>query len=258
MIELRDVCLAYESDSQGVRHVLEGINVRVAASEFVCVLGPSGCGKTSLLNVVAGFTRPSAGHILFNNAPVIAPGPERGVVFQDPTLFPWLTVRQNVAFGLRCSACPPGDIEARTTGALLAVGMQSHADAYPHTLSGGMRQRIAIARVLALEPEALLMDEPFSALDANTRERLQDELLRIWSAHRRTVLYVTHSVEEAAYLADRVLIMGPPPNSIRCEASVVLSRPRDRSSSGLRAVMRELRDKLDELPCCVARARDRE
>ena len=251
MIELQDIALSYGDGTSHRRTVLDRVALHVAESEFICVLGPSGCGKTSLLNLVAGFVAPCAGTVLFDGMPVTRPGPDRGVVFQDASLFPWMTVRRNVAFGLQQTACPRSEVDTRVATALATVGMRGHEEAYPHALSGGMRQRVAIARVLALEPAALLMDEPFSALDANTRERLQDELLRIWEAHRRTVMYVTHSVEEAAYLGDRVVVMGPPPQSLKCELTVGLPQPRDRSSDALRDVQRRLRRELDRLPCCV-------
>jgi len=251
MIRVQNCRLTYRTPCGHVHTALDHVDLHVDEAEFVCVLGPSGCGKTSLLNLVAGFLKPSAGVVLFDNMSVAGPGPDRGVVFQDPTLFPWLTVRQNVEFGLRNAGCAPDRLAPRATAALAAVGMRAHIHKHPHALSGGMRQRVALARVLVLEPSALLMDEPFSALDANTRERLQDELLRIWDEHRRTVLYVTHSVEEAAYLADRVLIMGPPPESIKDEVALSLPRPRDRASDEFRAAVQLLRGKLDRLPCCV-------
>lgn len=234
-----------------VRPALGGGNIEIGEGQFVCLLGPSGCGKTSLLNVVAGFVKPTSGEVSFNGTTVQGPGPDRGVVFQDPTLFPWLSVRENVAFGMRRAGCPRSEIDAQTASALATVGLTGHEGAYPHALSGGMRQRAAIARVLVLDPKVLLMDEPFSSLDANARERLQDEFLRIWQQQRRTILYVTHSVEEAAYLADRVVIMGPPPHSIAHDVRVPLPRPRDRLSNELRKVTRNLRGKLDALPCCV-------
>jgi NitT/TauT family transport system ATP-binding protein len=229
-------------------------SLHVAPREFVCVVGPSGCGKSTLLNLVAGFVRPTSGRVLFEGREVVEPGPERAVVFQDPTLFPWLNVRQNVEFGLASAAVPREQRQARAAECLRLVGLTDCDDLYPHALSGGMRQRAALARVLALDPKALLMDEPFGALDANSRERLQDELLRLWQHHPRTVMFVTHSVEEAAYLADRIILMGPPPGSIRAEVPVPLARPRDRLSQAVQAIVQKLRDRLDDLPCCLAPA----
>ena len=252
MIRLKNITKEYEGANGGEGHlVLSRLNLHVAEGEFVCVLGPSGCGKSTLLNLAAGFIRPTTGTVLFDGHEVTEPGPQRGVVFQDPTLFPWLTVRKNVEFGL----CGPGAShsrrKARAKAALQLVGLQGFEDSYPHALSGGMRQRVALARVLVLEPKALLMDEPFSSLDANSRERLQDELLRIWEVHRRTVLFVTHNVEEAAYLADRVVVMAPPPEGILTEVSVAVPRPRDRASGPMKAVLRALRSYLDGMPRCT-------
>ena len=253
MIQLRNISLAYRGDDGRSRTVLAGVDLEIAEGQFVCLLGPSGCGKTSLLNLMAGFLLPSEGSVGFDGVPVKGPGPDRGVVFQDATLFPWLTVRQNIEFGLRRTGCPRGQMRDRVREAVATVGMAGHEDAYPHALSGGMRQRVAIARVLVMEPRALLMDEPFSALDANARERLQDELLRIWERRRRTVLYVTHSVEEAAYLADRVLLMGPAPRSIVHDLPLTAARPRERLSPDFRKTVGHLRARLDLLPCCVGR-----
>jgi NitT/TauT family transport system ATP-binding protein len=237
---------------------LQGVNFRAAAGEFVCLLGPSGCGKSTLLNLVAGFLRPTAGQVLFDGRPVDRAGPDRGVVFQDPTLFPWLTVSENMAFGLRNRNLSGREIDRLTGKWLRLVGLEQQGDAYPHQLSGGMRQRAALGRVMVLEPKALLMDEPFSALDANARERLQDELLNIWMSRPRSVLFVTHNVEEAVYLADRVVIMGPPPDSLHGEIPIPLPRPRDRESRPLRALVKTLRNRLDRLPCCLGACRTQE
>ena len=252
MIRLTSVSMSFQGDDVGAdRFVLREVDLHVAEGEFVCLLGPSGCGKSTLLNLVAGFLLPTSGEARFGGRSIAEPGPDRGVVFQDPTLFPWLTVRQNVEFGLASAGLPREQRRARGQAALALVGLEGCEYKYPYALSGGMRQRAALARVLVLTPRALLMDEPFGALDTNTRERLQDELLRIWQAQRRTVLFVTHNVEEAAYLADRVVVMGPAPRSIRSELLVGVSRPRDRLSAGMRDVVYELRARLDEMPCCV-------
>jgi len=252
MIQLRNVTKRYPHNGRNQEHTaVNEVSLRISEGEFVCVLGPSGCGKSTLLNLVAGFLRPTAGDVLFGGRPVAEPGPERGVVFQDPTLFPWMTVRANVEFGLAARDMAPGDRRRAAAAALHLVGLDDFAQAYPHTLSGGMRQRVALARVLVLEPRALLMDEPFGALDANSRERLQDELLRLWQQRRRTVLFVTHNVEEAAYLADRVVVMGPAPRSLRGEVAVELPRPRPRSGAALAQVAGRLRDILAHMPCCM-------
>jgi NitT/TauT family transport system ATP-binding protein len=257
MIHCENVCKTYQKNGAESAAVLHDINLTVPEGEFCCVLGPSGCGKTTLLNLIAGFIEPTRGRITFNGSRVLSPGPDRGVVFQDANLFPWLTVLENVMFGLRQREMTR---EKRFTAALHyleTVGMAGHTDAYPHTLSGGMRQRVSIARVLALEPRALLMDEPFSNLDTNARERLQDELLRIWEAQRRTVVYVTHSVEEAVYLADRVIVMGTAIKNICKEMVMPLERPRDRSSAAFQRTTAQLRNELAVLPCCIQTAAER-
>ena len=252
MIRAENVSKAYWSEETGRPVVaLDGASFHVSEGEFVCVLGPSGCGKSTLLNLIAGFLRPTSGRVLFGGREVGAPGPDRGVVFQEPTLFPWLTAQQNVEFGLRSRGVPREQRRAKARESLRLVGLDGFADARPHALSAGMRQRVALARVLVLEPRALLMDEPFGALDANSRERLQDELVRIWQAHRKSVLFVTHSVEEAAYLADRVIVLGPPPHGVRKDIPVPLGRPRDRLSDEVREVSHALRAELDAMPCCV-------
>jgi NitT/TauT family transport system ATP-binding protein len=231
--------------------VLDDVSFSVNENEFLCFLGPSGCGKSTLLNLVAGFIKPSTGTIRFNGAPVVGPGPDRGVVFQDPTLFPWLTACRNVEFGLQALGVDRTHRRSKALHFLDLVGLTGFCDAYPHELSGGMRQRVALARVLALEPLALLMDEPFSALDANARERLQDELLRIWAEHLKTVLFVTHNVEEAAYLADRVIVMGPAPTNTRTEFALRRMGNRSRSSHETLGNINLLRGALAEFPCCI-------
>lgn len=255
MIQFQRVTKEYVSHAGKAALAVQEASVHIAPREFVCLVGPSGCGKSTMLNLAAGFTQPTSGCVLFDGCEVAEPGPERAVVFQDPTLFPWLNVRQNVEFGLRSANVAEEQRHAHAANCLRLVGLTECSDLYPHALSGGMRQRVALARVLALDPKALLMDEPFGALDANSRERLQDEVLGLWESDRRTVLFVTHSVEEAAYLADRVVIMGPPPNSIRAEIPVPLPRPRVRTSDAVQAMVAQLRKELDALPCCLAPAK---
>ncbi len=251
MIELKGVTKRYESSGRAEAHTaLQDVDLRIEPGRFVCLLGPSGCGKSTLLNLIAGFLRPTAGQVLFQGRPVTEPAPERGVVFQDSALFPWLTVQANVEFGLAVRGAPKDQRRSAATEALRLAGLDGFAEAYPHTLSGGMRQRVALARVLVLDPPALLMDEPFGALDANSRERLQDELLRLWRQHRRTVLFVTHNVEEAAYLAERVVVMGPPPASIRQDVTIERPHPRPRNAAELVQATARLRQVLAEMPCC--------
>jgi len=219
---------------------LDGIDLSVASGELVCLLGPSGCGKSTLLNAIAGFAPPTAGTLLANGRPVAGPGPDRGMVFQEYALFPWMTVEANVAFGLELKGEPPAAIRARVEELLRQLALWEFRDRFPKDLSGGMRQRVAIARVLAIDPPMLLMDEPFGALDALTRRNLQDELLRIWSALRKTIVFVTHGIEEAIYLADRVVVMTYRPGRVKRIVPVPLGRPRDTASPEFNALKREV------------------
>jgi NitT/TauT family transport system ATP-binding protein len=219
---------------------LDGIDLEVAAGEFVCLLGPSGCGKSTLLNAVAGFSPPTAGELTALGRPVTAPGPERAMVFQEYALFPWMTVERNVAFGLELRGDPPERRRQVVDRLLQQLGLADFRDRFPKDLSGGMRQRVAIARVLAIDPPLLLMDEPFGALDALTRRSLQDELLRIWAGDRKTVLFVTHGIEESIYLADRVVVMTYRPGTVKRVVPVRLPRPRDPASPEFNALKREL------------------
>jgi NitT/TauT family transport system ATP-binding protein len=195
--------------------VLHDINLEIADKEFVAIVGPSGCGKTTCLRIVAGFEQPTSGIVSVNARPVSSPGPDRAVVFQHFALFPWKTVRQNIDLGLRNKNLAKDQRETLTANALNLMNLESHADAFPHQLSGGMQQRVAIARAYVLDPEVLLMDEPFGALDAQTRVVMQEELVRLARVNPRTVLFITHSVEEAVYLADRVAVMTRRPGRIK-------------------------------------------
>ena len=252
MIRLDNVTKEFQnSDTGRATLALENVTFHISEGEFVCLLGPSGCGKSTTLNLIAGFLRPTSGRILFSGREVTGPGLDRGVVFQEPTLFPWLTAQQNVEFGLINKGLSRKERQKEAIEVLRLVGLQGYEHARPHELSGGQRQRVAIARVLVIEPLALLMDEPFSALDANTRERLQDEVLSIRESHKQPILFVTHNADEAAYLADRVIVMGPPPGSVRADLTVPLPRPRDRFSDMLREVSNAFRDELGKLPCCI-------
>jgi len=205
---------------------LEDVSFDVARGEFVCLIGPSGCGKSTLLRIAAGLLAPSRGEILLEGQPQRAPHKRVGLVFQQPTLLPWRTVRDNIALPLEMMKLPPGDIQARTTDLLALVGLTGFEQEYPIHLSGGMAQRTALARALAQNPEVLLLDEPFGALDALTRERMAAELLRIWERDKRTVLMVTHSVEEAVLLADRVVVLSARPGHVVEIVEVTLPRPR--------------------------------
>jgi NitT/TauT family transport system ATP-binding protein len=194
---------------------LEDIDLEIAEKQFVAIVGPSGCGKTTCLRIVAGFDQPTTGNVTVNGRRVTRPGPDRAVVFQHFALFPWKTVRQNIELGLRNKGLPSRERDDLVVDALRLMGLESHVDAFPHQLSGGMQQRVAIARAYVLEPEVLLMDEPFGALDAQTRVVMQEELVRLARVNPRTVLFITHSVEEAVYLADRVVIMTQRPGRIK-------------------------------------------
>ena len=204
----------FGAKSAGVK-VLDDINLEIADKEFVAIVGPSGCGKTTCLRIVAGFEQPTSGSVSVNARPVRGPGPDRAVVFQHFALFPWKTVRQNIDLGLRNNNIEKEHRDTLIADALHLMNLDSHADAFPHQLSGGMQQRVAIARAYVLDPEVLLMDEPFGALDAQTRVVMQEELVRLARVNPRTVLFITHSVEEAVYLADRVAVMTRRPGRIK-------------------------------------------
>ena len=219
---------------------LKGIDLDIARGEFVCLLGPSGCGKSTLLNAIAGFSPPTTGSVRVDDREIMAPGPDRGMVFQEYALFPWMTVAQNVAFGLEIKGLARHDIEARVAGLLAMLRLSEFRDRFPKDLSGGMRQRVAIARVLALDSPVMLMDEPFGALDALTRRSLQDELIRIWSETGKTIVFVTHSIEESIYLADRIVILTYRPGTIKRDIPVGIARPRDGASAAFNELKREI------------------
>lgn len=219
---------------------LKDIHLDIPKGQFVCLLGPSGCGKSTLLNATAGFALPSSGTIHAGGKPVTGPGPDRGMVFQEYALFPWMTVEQNIRFGLEIKGSPAEETNGIVNDLLVKLGLNEFRGRFPKDLSGGMRQRVAIARVLALDSPILLMDEPFGALDALTRRNLQDELLRIWSELGKTVMFVTHSIEEAIYLADRIIVMTYRPGTIKRDVMVNLPRTRDPASADFNTLKREL------------------
>lgn len=225
---------------------LRDIQLDIAPGEFVCLLGPSGCGKSTLLNAIAGFALPSQGRITVGPKVVDGPGPDRGMVFQEYALFPWMTVAQNVAFGLEIKGNGKTGIAKEVDRLLAMLGLGDFKNRYPKDLSGGMRQRVAIARVLALDSPVMLMDEPFGALDALTRRSLQDELLRIWGELRKTIVFVTHSIEESIYLADRIVVMTYRPGTIKRDVHVEMPRPRDPSSTAFNDLKRSLADMVME------------
>ena len=226
-IEVRDVSLVYDTPAGRVPGV-EGANFTIEASEFLCIVGPSGCGKSTLLNIIAGFLAPTGGEIRIDGKPVTGHGMDRGVVFQDfAQLFPWRTALGNVTFGLEMKGMAKDARKQIALNQLKLVKLEKFAHAYPHHLSGGMQQRVAIARALAYNPSVLLMDEPLAALDALTRDEMQRLLADVWRETRKTVIYVTHNVAEAVYLADRVVVMTPHPGTVKTELTIPLARPRN-------------------------------
>jgi NitT/TauT family transport system ATP-binding protein len=225
---------------------LRDINLSLEDSEFGVILGPSGCGKSTLLYLMAGFQSPTKGTISIDNVKVEKPGPDRGFVFQDFALYPWRTVLGNVSFGLEMKGIPKKDAHNIANEFISMVGLEGFEDVYPNTLSGGMKQRVGIARALVYEPNVLLMDEPFGSLDAQTRKFMQVELERIWESMKKTVVFVTHSVIEAVYLADRVFVMTSRPGTIKGEVSIDLPRPRSYTDEDFLRVREEILDLLQE------------
>ncbi len=226
-IELRHITFEYET-ADGPLTALQDVSFGVDSSEFLCVVGQSGCGKTTLLNIVAGFLTPTKGEVRIGGQPVAGKGFDRGIVFQDfAQLFPWRTAQRNVEFGLEMKGIPGVERAEIALRFLRLVNLEKFTRAYPHELSGGMQQRVAIARALAYNPSVLLMDEPFAALDALTREEMQRFLVDVWRETRKTVIYVTHNVSEAVYLGDRVVILTPHPGTVKAQVRIAMPRPRD-------------------------------
>jgi len=238
-ISIRGVNKVFKTDSRDVI-ALKDIHLEIPQGQFVCLLGPSGCGKSTLLNAIAGFALPSSGEIVANNELVTGPGPERGMVFQEYALFPWMTVEKNIAFGLEIKGMAPAQITAKVDELLAMLSLSDFRHRFPKDLSGGMRQRVAIARVLALDSPIMLMDEPFGALDALTRRNLQDELLRLWAELKKTIIFVTHSIEEAIYMADRIVVMTYRPGTVKRDMLIDLPRLRDPASAEFNTLKREL------------------
>jgi ABC-type nitrate/sulfonate/bicarbonate transport system ATPase subunit len=224
-IRIYDLVVAF-GEGTAQRTAVDHVSLDVAAGEFVCVLGPSGCGKSTVLNVIAGFIAPQTGRVIIDDVAITEPGADRGVVFQQPTLFPWKTVLQNIAYGPWVAGRGRAEAERIARHLMAKVGLTAFAGYYPQALSGGMQQRVGIARALANSPDVLLMDEPFGSLDAQTRVMMQEVLLGIWEELHTTVLFVTHDIEEAIFLADRVVVMSASPGRIIDDVKVPLSRPR--------------------------------
>ena len=239
-IQVRSITFEYETDKGRVLAV-DNVSFSVADAKFLCILGPSGCGKTTILNMLAGFLKPTNGEILIGGKPVVGRGQDRGVVFQDfAQLFPWRTARRNVEFGLEMRGVREADRRETAMKFLRLVKLDKFAESYPHELSGGMQQRVAIARALAYNPAVLLMDEPFAALDAMTRDEMQKQLTEVWQATKKTVVYITHNVAEAVYLADEVLVLAAHPGTVKATLWLDLARPRDPLSAEFVAAQREL------------------
>jgi NitT/TauT family transport system ATP-binding protein len=251
MIDIQQVSKTFEQRTGGAFTAIDGVTLTIGRGEFVSLLGPSGCGKSTLLNLVAGFEHTTQGSVKVNGQPVTGPGPDRVVVFQEHALFPWLTVLENVAFGLKQKGIGKKERHERAMEQIRTVHLSKFADRYPHELSGGMKQRAAIARALAMDPDILLMDEPFAALDEQTRLILHRELEEIWMKTRKTILFITHNIREAVVLSDRVLVMSTRPGRIKKQFAVKAARPRDPSDSVLhhveQAIMEALADELEKV-----------
>ena len=246
MLRIEQLAKTYRSRSGRESVALSPVSVEIAAGEFLAVIGPTGCGKTTLLKILAGVVAPTSGSAFVDGEPIEGPSIDRSVVFQNFALFPWLSVLGNVEFGLRSQGLAAGERRSIAAEFLRSVGLADAADKRPSELSGGMKQRCAIARAFAVHPSVLLMDEPFGALDALTRRLMQRELVRIWREHQTTVVFITHSVEEAIYLADRILVMTASPGRIKDDLRVDLPRPRDETESGFVDLERHIFRLLDE------------
>ncbi|MEA1944843.1 MAG: ABC transporter ATP-binding protein [Euryarchaeota archaeon] len=245
MLTISGVSRVFESET-GMVEALRDINLDVFDKEFMCFIGPSGCGKTTLLRIIAGLDQPTSGEVLLDGKVIKSPDPERGMVFQEYSLFPWRTIIDNVAFGLEIKGMPKKERYEIARKYLKMVGLEAFEHSYSYELSGGMRQRVAIVRALANNPKVLLMDEPFGSVDAQTRNLLQRELLRIWGEERKTVLFITHSIDEAVYLADRVVVLSARPGRIREIIEIDLERPRQRTSAAVNVVRERLLGLLGE------------
>lgn len=245
-VGLIDICLSYRTESGERLLALDRINLQVKAGEFLCIVGPSGCGKSTLLHLIAGLHQQTSGQILVDGQRIQGPGTDRILIFQELGLFPWLTVGQNVEFGMKMKGLGKAEREEKTRYYLRLVHLSQFKDSYTHQLSGGMRQRVALARALATEPDVLLMDEPFAALDAQTRDLLHDELERIWAETGRTIIFVTHNVREAIRLGDRVALLTFRPGRVKREFAVDLPRPRVLEDVHVAHAAREILDELRE------------
>ena len=245
-VTIKDVGKTFKKEDGTATPALEGVTLEIRDKEFVCLVGPSGCGKTTLLRIIAGLETPTTGSVTIDGSAVTGPDPKRGMVFQEYSLFPWRRVIDNIAFGLEMKGVSREERRQTAEYYLKMVGLSRFRDAYPFELSGGMRQRVAIARALANDPDVLLMDEPFGALDAQTRNRMQKELLCLWKKTEKTIVFVTHSVDEAVYLSDRIIVLSPRPGSVQEIITIPWPRPRDRTSADFAEVRRRVLEMINE------------
>ncbi|MDH5748134.1 MAG: ABC transporter ATP-binding protein [Rhodospirillales bacterium] len=244
-VQAKGVKKHFHSQDGRVVHAIDNVTLDVGEGEFVALLGPSGCGKSTFLFMVAGFEQPSAGTLTLDGEEIREPGPNRGIVFQEYVLFPWRTVKKNIEFGLEIKKISKAERDEKCRDLIHLVGLAGFEDAYPHTLSGGMKQRVSIARALAYDPDVLLMDEPFGALDAQTRRRMIADLVKVHEATKKTFLFVTHSVDEAIGLADRICLFSARPSIIKQEYKVSVPRPRNVTSDEFVQLEREILESLD-------------
>ena len=245
-VEISDITRRFTRDDGESVLALDDVSLSIADDEFISFVGPSGCGKTTLLRIIAGLDHATSGSVFVDGNPILEPGPKVGMVFQEYSLFPWRSVLDNVAFGLEMKGIPKRERHEIAHRYISLVGLDQFENSYPFELSGGMRQRVAIARALANDPDLLLMDEPFGALDAQTRNKMQGELLMIWEKSKKTILFVTHSVDEAVFLSDRIVVMSPRPGRIRAVVPVVIPRPRDRTAPGFGILRRDVLELIQE------------
>jgi NitT/TauT family transport system ATP-binding protein len=246
VININDVSKVFVTEKGQSIQALDPVSLRIKENDFICLVGPSGCGKSTLLRIMAGLERATSGQIMYRGSEVVKPDKRLGMVFQEYSLLPWRTVLDNVGLGLEFAGRPANYRREVAVEYLKLVGLEKFAGSYPYELSGGMRQRVAIARALANDPDVLLMDEPFGALDAHTRIILQKELLKIWEANRKTIIFVTHSVDEAIYLADRIVVMTAGPGNIKEIIDVGMPRPRDRANPAYGKLSARILDMLEE------------
>lgn len=247
ILQLTDIKKEFNADSNHPRVVLKNLNLDIKENQFVCILGTSGSGKSTILRLISGLEKPTAGQVLYRGQPHTSPSKEIGFVFQDYSLMPWLSMKENIKLGLKFTKIPKNEQEMIVEKYMKMIGLWDFRDAKPHELSGGMQQRVAIARSLANNPDIILMDEPFGALDAFTRIIMQEELLKIWSQDKKTILFVTHSVEEAVFLADRVILLSSNEGQIYEDIDIDLPRPRDRTSQEFNELDKYLLDKYEVL-----------